>query len=312
MKEDARSLDQKDQALLRKRADAMTLEGKSRQEIVDELGVHIRTVDRWRSERKKRGVHALAPRKRGRAVGTDRQLTVEQEQEIQKTISEKTPDQLNLAFYLWTRKAVRNLVLKECRIRMPVRTCGEYLRRWGYTPQKPMSRAYEQSPKAVKEWMELTYPLIASRAKAQGAEIHWVDKTAVRSNCLHGSCYSSKEENPSGRLGDNRILTNMIYSVTNQGKVRWMIYHVTRDTLNSEVFMRFLDLLAKDADRKVFLIGDKLRVHDSAPVKEWLAQNAHRIELHFLPSYSPECNPDEYPNGDLTGTSGQMPPPASL
>ncbi len=308
MKEDARSLDQKAQALLRRRADAMTRQRKSRQEIADALGVHIRTVDRWRSERKKRGARALAPRKRGRSVGTDRQLTSEQEQAIQKKIAEKTPDQLKLAFALWTRKAVCELLFKDYGIRMPVRTCGEYLKRWGYTPQKPARRAYEQNPKAVREWMEKTYPGIALQAKQEGAEIHWGDETGVRSDCQHGRCYAPKGKTPVVRLRGQRFSTNMISSVTNQGKVRWMIY---RDTLNSEVFIRFLDRLARDSGRKVILIVDNLRVHHSAPVKEWLAQNTHRIELKYLPSYSPERNPDEYLNGDLKGALGRMPPPAS-
>lgn len=68
-------------------------------------------------------------------------------------------------------------------------TCGEYLKRWGYTPQKPARRAYEQNPKAVKEWMEVAYPQIARQAKAEGAEIHWGDEMGVRSDCQHGRSY---------------------------------------------------------------------------------------------------------------------------
>lgn len=305
MKEDARSLDQKTQATLRRRSDAMHKAGKSRQFVAEALGVNIGTVDRWRRECKKRGAKALQPAKRGRRLGAMRELRAEQEQEIQKKIAEKTPDQLKLAFALWTRKAVCELILKDYGIRMPVRTCGEYLKRWGYTPQKPARRAYEQNPKAVKEWMEEIYPKIARQAKEEGAEIHWGDETGVRSDCLHGRCYAPRGKTPVVRLRGRRFSTNMISSVTNQGKVRWMIY---RDTLNSEVFIRFLDRLPRDSGRKVILIVDNLRVHHSAPVKEWLAKNARRIELQYLPSYSPERNPDEYLNGDLKGALGRMPP----
>lgn len=308
MKEDARSLDQKTQATLRRRADAMNKQGRSRREVAEALGVHIGTVDRWRRERKARGGKALQPRKRGRLVGAARDLRLNQEAAIQKMIAEKTPDQLKLAFALWTRKAVCELIGREYGVKMPVRTCGEYLKRWGYTPQKPARRAYEQNPKAVKEWMDVTYPLIARQAKAEGAEIHWGDETGVRSDCQHGRSYAPRGKTPVVRLRGQRFSTNMISSVTNQGKLRWMIYH---DTLNSEVFIRFLDRLAKDSGRKVLLIVDNLRVHHSRPVKEWLAQNTHRIELKYLPSYSPERNPDEYLNGDLKGAMGRMPAPAS-
>ncbi|MEX1119710.1 MAG: IS630 family transposase [Terrimicrobiaceae bacterium] len=165
-----------------------------------------------------------------------------------------------------------------------------------------------QNPKAFKEWMEVAYPQIARQAKAEGAEIHWGDETGVRSDCQHGRSYVPRGKTPVVGLRGQRFSTNMISSVTNQGKLRWMIY---RDTLNSEVFIRFLDRLAKDSGRKVILIVDNLRVHHSRPVKECLAQNTHRIELKYLPSYSPERNPDEYLNGDSKGALGRMPAPAS-
>jgi hypothetical protein len=92
-------------------------------------------------------------------------------------IAGKAPDQLRLAFALWTRRAVCELIERRFAIRMPVRTCGEYLRRWGFTPQKPARRAYEQNPKEVSRWMEETYPGIAAQAKAQEAEIRWGDET---------------------------------------------------------------------------------------------------------------------------------------
>ena len=49
---------------------------------------------------------------------------------------------------------------------------GNYLNRWGFTPQKPIKKAYEQRPEAVKSWLYNEYPAIEQRAKAEGAEIH--------------------------------------------------------------------------------------------------------------------------------------------
>lgn len=72
----------------------MNKQGRSRAEVADALGVNIGTVDRWRRERKARGIRAFQPRKRGRRVGTSRDLSAKQEADIQKKIAEKTPDQL--------------------------------------------------------------------------------------------------------------------------------------------------------------------------------------------------------------------------
>jgi transposase len=110
-------------------------------------------------------------------------LTCEQEKELQKLIQEKVPDQLKLPFALWTRIAVQQLIKRIYSTDMPIRTVGEYLKRWGFTPQKPLRRAYEQNPKAVHKWLEEEYPKIRKKAKKEDAEIHWGDETGLNSDC---------------------------------------------------------------------------------------------------------------------------------
>ena len=156
--------------------------------------------------------------------------------------------------------------------------------------------------------MEETYPAIAAQAAEEGAEIHWGDETGVRSDCQHGRCDAPKGQTPVVRLSARRFSVNMISSVTNQGKVRWMIY---RDMFNSAVFIRFMKQLVKDAARKVLLIVDNLKVHHSQPVKDWLTLHHEQIAIFHLPSYSPERNPDEYLNGDLKASLGNKRPPTT-
>ena len=112
-------------------------------------------------------------------MGQTRRLTSKQEDHLQKLITDKAPDQLKLSYALWTRKAVMELIKQETGIAMPIRTVGEYLRRWGFTPQKPVKRAYEQNPNAVQQWLDEEYPAIHARAKKEKAEIYWGDETGV-------------------------------------------------------------------------------------------------------------------------------------
>jgi len=88
----------------------------------------------------------------------------------------------------------------------------------------------------------------------------------------------------------------MISTVTNQGKTSWMIID---GNFNHLRLIEFFEALLQQAGRKVFLILDNLGVHYCAPVKKWLADNVEKIEVFYLPSYSPELNPDERLNGDL-------------
>jgi transposase len=204
-----------------------------------------------------------------------------------------------MPFALWTRQAVQQLIKYQYKIAMPIRTVGEYLKRWGFTAQKPAKRAYEQNPKAVKKWLDEEYPSIAQQVKTEGAEIHWCDETGVRNDESPGRGYAPKGTTPIMRLHANRKSISMISSITNQGKVRFMVY---KDAMNADLFIKFMGRLHKDSGRKVFLVVDNLGTHHSKPVKEWLAAHKDEIEVFSLPSYFPELNPDEYLICDMKTT----------
>jgi len=242
------------------------------------------------------GAKALRDAVGGRKLGEFRTLTAEQEREVQRLIRDKTPDQIKLPYALWPRGAVAELIVTRFGIRLPVRTMGTYLKRWGFTPQKPIRRAYEQSPAAVRHWMDTAYPEIAARAKKEGAEIHWGDETGLRSDDVRGRSFAPVGETPVIRINSKRAGLSIISTVTNKGQMRWKIFD---GALNADILIDFLRRLIKGAPKKVFLILDNLRVHHSKPVKAWLARHTEAIEVFYLPSYSPELNPDEMANADI-------------
>jgi transposase len=91
----------------------------------------------------------------------------------------------------------------------------------------------------------------------------------------------------------------MIASVTNQGKLRFMVY---AGALNSKIFLAFLRRLIRDVACKVFVIVDNLRVHRAKVVRAWVADHADRIAVVYLPPYAPAFHPEEYVNNDLKQT----------
>ena len=281
---------------LRKQAIRLIKAGKTQQEIADNFGVHLNTVGSWWRSYQKEGKKALHVNKRGLKSGQGRVLTAEQEKEIQKMIIDKTPDQLKLPFVLWDRKAVKELIQSQYGVNVAIRTIGDYLLRWNFSPQRPVKRAYEQQPKTVRRWLDEVYPEIQIKAKQEDAEIHWGDETGFRNDHHYGRGYSPRGKTPVVHLSAKRVSTNMISSITNQGKVRFMIYS---KSMNAQVLIKFLKRLIKSSDRKIFLILDNLKVHHAILVREWLEGKEDEIEIFFLPSYSPELNPDEYLNNDI-------------
>ena len=252
------------------------------------------------------GWDAIRPALRGRSRGDGRVLSAAQEEAVQRLIIDKRPEQLKMDFSLWSRAAVGQLIEQEFGIKLQVRSIGKYLTRWGFTPQKPIKRAYEQSPEAVRNWLQGEYPAIEQRARAQGAEIHWGDETALVNTDVRGRSYAPAGKTPVAMaIGGTRQKLSMIATVTNQGKTRWMIID---DAFDAEKLIEFLQALIKDAGRKVFLILDNLRVHHSKLVKAWVAEREDQIELFYLPSYSPQLNPEERLNADLKQEMGKRVP----
>lgn len=241
------------------------------------------------------GWEAVNTGRRGLKKGAGCTLNERQQDTVRRLIHDNTPDQVGLPFALWSRTAVLAVIAQQFGIAMPVRTVGHYLKRWGYTPQKPLDKAYEQDPRAVKAWIEEQYPAIEKRAKAAGAEIHWGDETGLRTDDVRGRS-SPKGETPVVHTAHRRENLGLISAVTNKGTVRWM---VLEKAINAGLLIEFLRRLAQDAERKVFLILDNLKVHHSPVVAAWLAAHRDRIEVFYMPSYSPELNPDELLNADL-------------
>lgn len=293
---DARKLPSEAQEEKRKTAVRLRKKGLQIKEIAETLDVSTRAVSGWIKRYEEKGLTSLKARKRGPAKGSGNHLEPEQENRIKHLIIDKTPDQLKMEYALWTRKAVMELIKQETGIDMPVRTVGDYLKRWGMTPQKPVKKAYEQSPKAVQRWLDEDYPEIKVRAKRENAEIYWGDETGMRNDSQHERGYAPKGKTPVVRLNANRTSTNMISAVTNQGKVRFKVFD---GGMNVDIMIDFCKRLIKSAKRKVYLIVDNLRVHHAKLFKAWLLDNADEIEVFYLPSYSPELNPDEYLNCDL-------------
>jgi transposase len=139
----------------------------NRRQIARDLGLSYSSVRMVVNRYKQEGIRGIESGRLGRPAGSCRTLTPEQEEQMQRMICDKRPEQLKLDFVLWARAAVMLLIERECGKRIPVRSVGEYLKRWGFTPQKPIRRAYEQIPVAVQKWLDEAYPGIKQRARAK-------------------------------------------------------------------------------------------------------------------------------------------------
>ena len=214
------------------------------------------------------------------------------------------PDQMQLPFALWTAQAVRELIHKKLGKTLGLSTMQLYLKRWGFTSQKPLTRATQRNPQKIAAWLEQDYPSIAARAKRDKAVIYWSDETGICNQDQIGKGYAPKGQTPILTQTGQKFSTSMIAAVSNRGLMRFKLY---KGALNVAIFIDFMKRLIKDAKQKVFLIVDNLRVHHAKAVQDWLVRHKVEIEIFNLPAYAPEHNPDEYLNNDLKQTIKKKP-----
>jgi transposase len=169
------------------------------------------------------GAKGLVSKPRGRKPDEQRLLDAAQEAEVQGLIRRHTPDELDLPFALWSRAAVRALIARRCGVGLAVRTAGKYLARWGFTAQKPIRRAYEQDPAAVRRWLRREHPEIVAQARQARGAIFWGDETGLRSDDVRGRGYAPRGRTPVVRVCHKRTSLSLISAVANKGEVRWMI-----------------------------------------------------------------------------------------
>ncbi|MDZ5461769.1 IS630 family transposase [Azohydromonas lata] len=299
-KADGRKLSEESLQLLRRQAHRLRQEHKTWDEIAAIVGLHRSTVMSWvnRYRLNEEQPAEVASTRRGRLLGDKRTLGLEDERRLREQIVSGSPARLGLPHALWSRKAVQQAIKLDFGIDMPIRTVGEYLRRWGFTPQRPAKRALEQRPEQVRQWLEVEYPTIVRRAKAEGALVHWADETAVRQDTAWVRGYAPEGHTPVIEHAARRPTPGitMISALTNQGLLRFGFHD---GAINAERFIDFMAAVVHDSPAKVFLIVDNLAVHRAEKVRQWAQAKKDDIELFYLPPYSPQMNPDELVNRDL-------------
>jgi transposase len=260
------------------------------------VGFRVATgSDTWKKYREQ-GLEGLKVKKRGLPKDYNRALTPIQEEEIKGLIGHHTPDELGLPYSLWNREAVKRIISEKYGVELALRTITSYFVRWKFTYQRPAKRAYYQNPEDVKHWQEVEYPRIKKEAAGERAEIFWCDETGISNETNDKRGFSPQGQTPILKVEVKKERVNMISALTNQGKLRFMLYLETMKTI---LLIMFLQRLMREAGHKIYVIMDNLRVHHSKKFTEWLKKNEDRIKVYYLPPYSPELNPDEYLNGNL-------------
>ncbi len=229
----------------------------------------------------------MASRK-GRA---DRQVDVRQKATVRRWICGRDPRQHGFDFGLWTRKIVAALIAQKMKVSLSVTSVGRLLAELDITPQKPLRRAYERDPLAIEKWKRAEYPALEARARRCGADIFFLDEAGIRSDAPLQRTWGARGQTPVVATSGQRQAVNAISAVNLLGAF-W--YNVYTGRLNAAQFILFLKDFLRSRRRPVFLVVDRHPAHIAKVVAQFVQAQQGRLELHFLPGYAPDLNPDEF------------------
>lgn len=288
MKIDGRTLSHEASEDIRKMAVRRVNEGEKPSAVIASYGMQRTTIYKWLRAEREGGEAALASRK---GTGRPQILTERQQMKVVEWVCGKDPRQYAFDFGLWTREIVAELIMRRFKKKVSPDTVGRMLHEWGVTPQKPLRRAYERDPEAVRKWQEEEYPAIRQRAKGRGAEIFFEDEAGIRSDSPLGRTWAAKGMTPEVATSGQRQSVNAISMVSPKGAFWFEVY---TGRFNAGRFVEFLKAFMRGRRKPVFMVLDKHPAHRAVAVARYVQSLKGKLELHFLPGYAPDLNPDEF------------------
>jgi transposase len=263
-------------------------DGDAPSDVMKSLGFCRTAIYPWLRTYEDKGMEALVEKI---AQGPESKFTERQRQQVKGWILGKDPRQYGFDFGLWSRRIVQSLIKERMGIECGLTAVGRLLASLDITPQKPLRRAYERDPEAVALWEKETYPKLRKRAKRIGARIFFSDEAGFQSDPVLGRTYGLKGKTPVVTTSGQRQSLNVISAVNARGEF-WAVTYTGK--LNAESFVAFLQNFMDSQAGRIFLIVDGHPAHKANIVKSYIRSLKGRLELHFLPPYAPDLNPDEF------------------
>lgn len=285
---DNRSLDHKVLEHIRLLAVDRVLAGERPSAVAKSFGIYRTSIYKWLRTRRKRGREAL---KSTKAKGPTPKLTDSQKNKVRRWIIGKDPRQYGFDFGLWTRSIIAEMIQERFAVCLTLPSVGRLLASLDITPQKPLRRAYERDEKEIQKWIKEKYPALRKRAQQRGADIFFLDEVGVRSDSPLGRSYGLKGKTPVVKTSGQRQKINAISAVNAKGAFWYQVYS---GMLTAVLFVVMLRGLMKGRKKPVMLVVDGLPVHKAKSVATYVQSTKGRLELHFLPPYAPDLNPDEF------------------
>lgn len=282
-----KSLPLETQKFIRSRVVEMHKGGKYPDEIAAAMGVSLRSVYRWLADHRRRGEEALLPKP---SSGSKSVMSNSDMEKLRNIVIEENPTQYGFEFKLWTLNRVRVAIDTVFGHKFSYQWVSTLMHRAGLTPQRPRMSSVKQDDNCVQRWRTVDLPALKAEAEKDDAEIWFGDESSFRIQEKGETTWGKRGRTPVVKSSGARGGINIISAITGTGELEFAAYE---KNVNGLIFVSFLRYLLAGRKKKIILVLDNSSIHTSDVVTEFAAENEKNLKIVFLPTYSPELNPDE-------------------
>jgi transposase len=256
-------------------------------EIAEAFGVHRCSVSHWCTKAKRHGKKSL---KRRKAKGAEPKLKAEDKKQIVSWLR-KSAMEFGFETPLWDCKRIQTVIKKELNKSISISNLWETLRRWNFTPQKPEKEALQKNQNAVRKWLQEEWQKIHEHRRRWQAMLYFLDESGVSLIPVLGKTWAPKGKTPKIKVTGNKGGLCVTSAISPAGR---MVFRIENDTIHAEEHIEFLQQIMKHHPyRKIIVIEDNAGPHIAEEVQDFVRENKNKIAIYYLPTYSPDLNPDE-------------------
>ena len=286
-KEDGRKIHRGAMEHMRFQSVKLWKEGKDVKDIAHFFGVTFDAVYKWIRKFKQKGKESLRMKK---AKGAEPRLNSDDKKQIISWLKKSAMD-FGFETPLWDCKRIQRMINKKLNKNIAISNLWENLRKWNLTPQKPEKIALERSQRKVTEWIKNKWPDIEEHRRRWQAMLYFQDEAGVSLVPVLGTTWAKKGETPKVKVTGNRGSIAVSSAISPAGR---MVFRIENATIHAKEHIDFLkQIMRHHPHRKIIVIEDNARPHIAGEVKDFVRDNKHKIAVYYLPTYSPDLNPDE-------------------
>lgn len=286
-KEDGRKIPRQALEYIRLQSVTLYKQGKEIREISEFFGVTIDAVYKWIKKYKQKGKNSLRLKK---AKGAEPKITKIESKKLIKLIK-KSAMEFGFETPLWDCKRIQRLIKYELKKDIHFSNVWRLLIKFGLSPQKPEKVAIEKKQWKVYKWLREEWPKIEEHRRKWQAMLYFQDESSVSLVPVLGTTWAKKGETPKVKVTGNRGSIAVSSAISPAGR---MVFRIEKGRVTSKTFIDFLRQIMKNHKwRKVIVIADNSPTHTAKAVENFIKENRNRIAVYYLPTYSPDLNPDE-------------------